>query len=250
MRKFLFHKTLYGLFSLLLFWYVLHLFLRSNVIPDPYQTLVVFSRLLKGDLLFHMGASFLRVAAALVISLCLGMPMGLWLGVSKKADRIISPVVYILYPIPKIAFLPILMLLFGLGDVSKIILIITVIIFQILLAVRDAVKEISHQLLLSAKSLGLNAWQRYLHVIIPATLPNLVTSLRIGIGISISVLFFSENFATSYGLGYFIMHAWAILKYKEMFAGIISLSLMGFFLFKGLDWVERRLCPWMMAAKK
>lgn len=82
--------------------------------------------------------------------------MGLWVGLNTTADRFLSPIVYILYPIPKIAFLPVIIILFGLGDRSKVILIIAIIFFQILLAARDGTKEITKELLDSARSLGLN----------------------------------------------------------------------------------------------
>jgi NitT/TauT family transport system permease protein len=242
-------KTLYGLLMLLVFWYFVHIVIKSSIVPNPYETLLVFIKLIRGDLLIHLGVSMLRIIASVAISMIIGVPLGLWIGANKKADAIISPVVYILYPIPKIAFLPVLMLLFGLGNTSKIILIITIVILQIILATRDGVREIPIQLYYSVKSIGLNTLGTYLHLIIPAVLPRIFSALRISVGISISVLFFSENFATSYGMGHFIMHTWSILKYKEMFAGIVALSLMGFFIFKCIDLVEKRLCSWMFIEK-
>jgi NitT/TauT family transport system permease protein len=164
---------------------------------------------------------------------------------SKKLDDIIAPVIYILYPIPKIAFLPVLMLLFGLGNTSKIILIITIIVFQILLGARDGVKEIDTQLFYSMKSLGLNKTQIYRNLVVPAVLPKIISSVRVSIGISISVLFFAENFAATYGLGYFIMNTWASIKYIDMFAGILALGLMGLLIFKLIDFLEKKLCPWI-----
>jgi NitT/TauT family transport system permease protein len=242
-------KTLYGLLMILLFWYLTHIGIKSKVVPNPYETFLVFIGLLRGDLLLHIGVSILRVVAAVAITMVMAVPLGLWIGSSKRVDAIISPVVYILYTIPKIAFLPVFMLLFGLGNTSKVILLITIIIFQILLATRDGVKEIPEQLTYSAKSLGLNKWEMYRHLIVPAVLPKIISALRISVGIGISVLFFSENFATSYGIGYFIMDRWAILKYKEMFAGIIGISIMGYFIFKGIDLIEKKLCSWMFMAK-
>ena len=119
---------------------------------------------------------------AILISLVAGSLIGLWIGMSKKADELISPVVYILYPIPKIAFLPILMILFGLGNTPKIVLIITIVIFQIIVAVRDGVKEIPKELFYSVLSLGLNKMQIYRHLIIPYVLPKIITAVRISVG--------------------------------------------------------------------
>ena len=242
-------KTLYGLLMIVGFWYLLHNVIQSKVVPNPYEAFLAFIYLLKGDLALHLGVSILRVIAAVAISMVIAVPLGLWIGSSKKADAILSPVVYILYTVPKIAFLPVFMLLFGLGDKSKVILLISIILFQILLATRDGVKEIPRQLYYSTRSIGLNTWGLYEHLIIPAVLPKIISAIRISVGVGISVLFFSENFATSYGIGYFIMDKWAILKYKEMFAGIIGISIMGFLIFKGIDLAERRLCPWMFVEK-
>ena len=242
-------KTLQGLLMILIFWYLVHIVIKSKVVPDPYETFMIFIKLLKGDLALHIGISIVRVITAVAIAMVIAVPLGLWIGSSKKVDSIISPVVYILYTIPKVAFLPVFMLLFGLGDSSKVILLISIIIFQILLATRDGVKEIPVQLHYSIKSLGLNKWGMYRHLIMPAVLPKIISALRISIGVGISVLFFSENFATSYGIGYFIMDKWAILRYKEMFAGIIGISLMGFLIFKGIDLAERKLCPWLFIEK-
>lgn len=231
------NKRLYGSLIVILLWYLLHFAVNSEIVPSPQATLLSLIRLLQKDLLLHTGASLLRLLAALLASIIIGIPLGLLIGMSKKADEIISPAAYILYPIPKIAFLPVLMLMFGLGNTSKIILIITIIVFPILLGARDGVKEIDIQLFYSMKSLGLNKTQIYRNLVVPAVLPKLISSIRVSIGISISVLFFAENFATSYGLGYFIMNAWAIIKYEDMFAGILTLSLMGLVIFKLIDYI-------------
>ena len=238
-------KTLYGSGVVLILWYIMHIFIKSNIIPGPYETIVTFVTLLQGDLLLHVATSLFRITAAVLISMLIGLPLGLWTGLSKQADAILSPVLYILYPIPKIAFLPVFMLLFGLGDSSKIILIVTIIIFQIMLAARDGVKEIPGELYFSVRSLGLNRLQIYKDLVVPAVLPKIISALRISIGVSIAALFFGENFATTYGIGYFIMNCWIMVDYVQMFAGILALSLMGMLIFKIIDLLERRLCPWI-----
>jgi len=245
LEKLKYLKPLYASFIVILLWYLLHFIVNSAIVPTPHETIIAFFMLLKKDLLLHIGASLFRLIAALLISMLIGVPLGLILGMSKRIDSVISPVVYILYPIPKIAFLPVLMLLFGLGNVSKIILIITIIVFQIMLGARDGIKEIDTQLFYSMKSLGLNKTQIYKNLVIPAVLPKLISSLRVSIGISISVLFFAENFAATYGIGYFIMNTWSMIRYVDMFAGILALSLMGLLVFKFIDFIEKKLCPWI-----
>lgn len=80
-------------------------------------------------------------------------------------------------------------------------------------------------------------------------IPKIITSLRISVGVSISILFFGENFATTYGIGYFIMNSWLMVNYTEMFSGILALSIMGFFIFKLIDIVENKLCRWIILGK-
>ena len=240
-------RTLYGVCMVFFLWQVLHFFLRSPVVPSPYRVLGRFFILMPNSLFFHLSASFMRILTALGFSLLIGVPFGLWTGMNQKADGVISPIIYILYPLPKIAFLPIFMILFGIGDASKILLIITIIIFQILLAVRDGVKEIPKELFYSVRTLGVSSIGMYRHLILPAVVPRLISGLRISIGISISALFFAENFATHYGIGYYIMNAWTMVDYLDMFSGILALSCLGFLLLKGLDFFERLLCPWLFA---
>lgn len=239
-------KTLYGCAAIAVFWYILHAAVNPRAIPGPDGTVLTFlHQLFEGDLLIHIVASLLRIAAALSISILIGIPLGLWMGLSRKADTIVSPVAYILYPLPKIAFLPIFMIIFGLGDGSKTALIVSVVMFPILLAARDAIKEIPLQLFYSVRSLGLDRYQIFTNLVIPAILPKVITAIRISIGISISVLFFSENYATVHGIGYYIMNAWAIVRYEEMFAGILALSLIGLIIFKLVDLMERKACRWL-----
>lgn len=230
---------------MLILWFLLDVLVSSNIIPGPFETILTFGKLMvNGNLSLHIIVSTFRITAAIVISLSIGVPFGLWLGLSKRADAILSPVTYILYPIPKVAFLPLFMMLFGLGNSSKIILMISIIVFQIILTVRDGVKEIPLELHYSVKTLGLNRWQIYINLVIPAVLPKMISALRVSIGVSIATLFFSENFATSYGIGYFIMNCWVMVDYIQMFAGILAMSIMGILIFKAIDMLESKLCPW------
>lgn len=242
-------KTLYAGLTVLLFWTALHLTIRSAIIPSPWLTLQVTIDILP-TLMRHLAVSLGRVLSAVMIAVFLGGAIGLWIGLSNRADQWITPVVYLLYPLPKIAFLPILMILFGLGNAPKIILIVMIIIFQIILAARDGVREISRELIVSVQSLGLGRLDLYRHLVLPAVLPKVITAARISIGVSISVLFFGESFATTYGIGYFIMNSWLMVNYVEMFGGILILSLAGLVLFKLIDLFESHFCRWIRIGKE
>ncbi len=242
-------KTLYACLIVLLLWYVLHLAVGSPVIPSPGETVKNFIMIFPQTLALHLLASLGRVLAALAVSFLLGSLAGIWIGANKKADGLVTPILYILYPIPKIAFLPILMILLGLGNLPKITLIIIIIIFQFIIAARDSVIEIPKELFYSVLSLGLGRLDIYRHLLIPAALPKIFTALRISTGISISIIFFAENFASTYGIGYFIMNSWVMVNYVNMFSGILALSILGLLLFRIIDFLEARYCKWLKAGK-
>lgn len=234
---------LIALVGLLLAWHILSLMLDSPALPTPFESvamLVTYGSQLVPDFLI----SLYRVVIALIIGTALAMPLGLIIGRSPRLDAVFGPLLYILYPIPKIVFLPILLVLLGLGDAPKIVLIALAIFFQVLITVRDAAKEVPEASVLSVRSLGASRFDVYWHVVIPASLPELFTSLRISSGTAVAILFFAEAIAGSTGLGYFIVDSWALLNYPRMFAGIIAMAVLGVILYEIFDILERRLARW------
>jgi NitT/TauT family transport system permease protein len=236
--------------ALLLFWHFAAVILRTPMLPTPLQAFLATFRLLQGDLMLHVSISTYRVILSILISLFLGLPLGLLMGYSPKVDRILAPLVYLIYPIPKIVFLPLILLFLGLGDTSKIFLISFIVFFQILVTTRDAARKIPSQVIDSLRSLGGKRHHIYRHVLLPATLPDVLTALRLSMGTAIAVLFFAESFATTEGLGYFIMDAWSRAAPDEMFAGIIMMGLLGVFLFLIVDALESFLCRWQKVQKR
>lgn len=236
-------RNLYAFSVIILTWYGLHFFVDARLIPAPHDALWI---LLKSwDVIgMHVLFSLYRILSAIVITLIIGVPLGILIATHPKIDQYVAPIIYALYPIPKIALLPLIMLFFGLGDASKILLVGLIILFQILVSTRDGVRGINAMYYTSMRTLGASKWQIYRHMIIPALIPNLLTSLRLSIGTSISVLFFAENFATRYGIGYYIMDSWLKLDYTGMFAGIVAIGFMGTALFALIDRLERLLCRW------
>jgi NitT/TauT family transport system permease protein len=175
------------------------------------------------------------------LTLLTAVPAGVAIGRWKSLDRILSPVLYVLYPVPKIALLPVLMLLFGLGDSSKVVIVFLVLFFQVLVSVRDAAREVPLPFLISLRSLGGTRWHALRYVLAPALMPALLSSLRVGTGTALAVLFF---FGTSVGLGWFVMESWMRMSYVDMFAGILCLGLAGLATFLLIDLLHHRLCRW------
>ncbi|MBI9104295.1 MAG: ABC transporter permease [Spirochaetales bacterium] len=241
-------NLLYGIIIIIALWYLLSLLLDERLIPAPHTVLLLFGTLsIKGILPLHALFSLFRLVAALILALLPAIPLGIAIGINPRLDRILSPILYLLYPLPKIAFLPIFMVLFGLGNLSKIILLWAVVIFQLLIAVRDGVQSIPREYHIAADTLGLTKRRRFFKLYLPSALPGLFSALRISVGIGMAVLFFAENYATSYGLGYFIMNSWVMINYPMMFSGILTLGLLSYLVMIGLDHLENSLCPWKIS---
>lgn len=227
-----------------LVWHLTAVAVNKPVLPTPWLALQKFLTLWGQSLWRHFLVSSWRVLASLIISMFTAVPLGLLLGRSEKADRYLAPLVYLLYPIPKSVFLPLIIVFLGLGDAPKIFLITVILFFQILVAARDAAKGVPRQSLYSMQSLGANRWQIYRHVIWPGSLPEILTALRISIGTAIAVLFLAESFASEAGLGYLIMSAWGRQEPGEMFAAIMGMALLGFGAYILVDLLERTWCRW------
>lgn len=232
-------------------WYFLSYYVGVNLIPRPDMVWLHLGVLLfNGTIFLHAGFSLIRIAVAIGFALVIGVPLGVMAGANKKMDKWFSPIVYLLYPIPKIAFLPVFIVLFGLGDLSKIMLLFTVLVFQLILAARDGMKQIPIEYHRVVNVLELSKKDKLLKLYLPSVLPSLFNSLRIGIGISLAVLFFCENYATTYGIGYYIMSNWMMVNYVGMFAGILALSLLAAGLITCVDLLEMKYCKWLIYEKK
>ncbi|MGN0073135.1 MAG: ABC transporter permease [Coriobacteriales bacterium] len=234
---------LFAIVFVLAGWELTALLLDTPALPTPQDTVPILARFAP-ELAPGFAVSFYRVAVSLAIGVCLGLPVGLALGRSPRLDALFAPVLYILYPLPKIVLLPILLVLLGLADAPKIALISLTVFFQVVVVMRDAAKAIPQATLLSVRSLGAGRWDEWRHVVLPATLPELFTTLRVSSAVAIAVLFFAEAIAGSTGLGYFIMESWAMVNYPRMFAGIIALAALGVIVYELFDLLEHRATRW------
>jgi ABC-type nitrate/sulfonate/bicarbonate transport system permease component len=243
MRK---RDILLATLGLLLAWQLAAMLIDRSVLPPPWQVLRAFALALPQDLGRHLLVSAWRVVASIVVAVVAAVPAGLGLGLSPTINRLAAPVIYLLYPIPKIVFLPVVLLLLGIGNLSKVFIIALILFFQVLVVVRDEAANIRPELIASVRSLGAGRRAIFRFVYLPACLPAVLTSLRVSIGTAIAVLFFAESFATTSGLGYYIIvESWGRLAYAQMYAGVVAMSLLGLALYFVVDTLERRLCPWL-----
>ena len=225
-------------------WLIGYWVVRTPVIPSPIVVYQNFGTVFANDILKHVLFSLKRIGEGLGLSLLVGIPVGILMAYSKAADKILYPLVYFSYPIPKTALLPIAMLLLGMRDGSKVVILFLIIVFQVIVAVRDSVRNIDASLYLVTVSAGASKRQIVWHITLPAIFPELLTSLRISIGTAISVLFFVEAYGTKYGMGYYIVDAWSRIDYIGMYSGIIVISVAGFIMFEAVDCLSSKLCAW------
>lgn len=233
---------------LLLGWHALALALDSPALPSPAEALPAFIGLLP-DLWPHTLISLYRVLAALAAGTMLAVPLGLAIGRSRVADALFAPLIFMTYPVPKVVFLPILLIFFGLGNASKIVLLGLIVFFQVLVSARDAARSVPENAILSVRSLGARRLAIARHVVFPAALPEIFTALRVSIGTAIGVLFLSESIAGNDGLGWFIVDAWGLINYPRMFAGILAMAILGVVLYEAADAAERWATRWKGTAR-
>jgi NitT/TauT family transport system permease protein len=239
----------FALLVLLLFWQAAAMLLNRPILPTPWVVARAFILELGKDLPKHFLTSLWRVIASTLLSIVLAAPAGMVLGQSRRLNSLFAPLIYLLYPIPKVVFVPVILLLLGVGDLPKIVIIFLILFFQVLVLVRDQAAALRPELIQSVRSLGAGRRALFRFVYLPASLPAILTALRQSVGTAVAVLYVAEMFATQRGLGYYIfMNGSTLFNFPAMYAGIIAMSMLGLGLYFTVDWLERRLCPWQSAS--
>ncbi len=235
---------LLAFFILNVLWYLASLWINQSMLPSPFA---VYQHLIEMDMTtlgLHTYNSLIRLFWGVLIAVVIGFLVGLLMGRSDRWNKLLDPMVYLTYPIPKIALLPIIMLLFGLGNSSKIILITLIVVFPVILSVRDGIRGIPSSYYKHLHVLGASNWQQFRVITLPAGAASILSALRVALGTAIAILFFTEVYGTQYGLGYFIMDAWGRLDYLDMYSGILVLSAVAFLLFVLIDVLENKVLKW------
>ena len=233
-----------GFIILNVIWFICSLLMNSRILPSPLKIYANLPKILENKFYIHIFASFYRVGIGLLLAFIIGITIGLIMGYSDKMNKLLNPLIYFTYPIPKMALLPIAMTIGGLGDASKITMIVLITVFPIIVSVRDSVINVSKENYNMLLSLGANNLEQFYHVTLPSILPDILTNIRLSIGTAFSILFFSEAYGTNKGVGYFIQDSWSRINYIDLYSGIFILSILGLILFILIDVIENKLCKW------
>lgn len=213
-------------------WWALVVASGSVIFPTPWQVVTGTAELIRdGTLWRHIGASLFRVAAGFGIAVAVAVPLGLWMGWVRGAYTALNPVLQILRPISPIAWIPIAILWFGVGDASPIYLIFISSVFPMAVQTTVGVHTIETRYLRAAANFEVSRRELFRRVVIPAALPQIIVGMRIGLGVAWLVVVAAEMIALRSGLGYLIIDSRnAGNRYDLVIAGMILIGLIGLLL--------------------
>ncbi|HBI9886056.1 TPA: taurine ABC transporter permease TauC, partial [Escherichia coli] len=192
----------------------------------------------------HLAASLTRIMLALFAAVLFGIPVGIAMGLSPTVRGILDPIIELYRPVPPLAYLPLMVIWFGIGETSKILLIYLAIFAPVAMSALAGVKSVQQVRIRAAQSLGASRAQVLWFVILPGALPEILTGLRIGLGVGWSTLVAAELIAATRGLGFMVQSAGEFLATDVVLAGIAVIAIIAFLLELGLRALQRRLTPW------
>ena len=192
----------------------------------------------------HIGASLGRIGTALVMAVITAIPVGIAIGKSKVVRGILDPIIEFYRPIPPLAYLPLIVIWCGIGELSKVLLIYLAIFAPIVIATATGVRTVDQAKIRAAQSLGATQKQIIQHVILPSALPSILTGIRIGLGVGWSTLVAAELVGASEGLGFMVQSSSQLLATDVVIVGILIIAVIAFALEMGLRRLQRKLIPW------
>lgn len=243
-------KTIFtGLLSLVagvLLWHVLLAWLYpGSLLPLPWRVFVTFIDLLSTrDFYLHIGASVKILGIGWLVGALSGWLIGLLIGLSVVMRRVLSPWLVLLFPIPKIALLPVFILVFGISDTARIATIMAGVFFPVVFCVYQGVRSVPLSLIEMGKTFGLTRLQQVRMIVIPGVLPSTFLACRLTTAIGLILLVSAEMIGARYGIGAFILGAGSMAQMEQLFAGVLILSLFGLSLFMVWELLEKRLIHW------
>lgn len=223
--------------------------LDQRFFPAPSSVLGTFRHLLfdmpyDESLVAQILASLQRAAIGFVIGAIPAIVVGCLMGLNRFINAAVQPLIGALLPIPKVAILPLLMLMFGIGEESKWAIIAVGVFFQVVVATATGVANIDRIYLDVGTNFGASRLATFFTIALPGALPNIFAGLRLGWGIALLLLVTAEMFSSKSGLGYLIWQSWQTLSVEDMYVGLITIAGLGIVSFALIDMAERRLVPW------
>jgi ABC-type nitrate/sulfonate/bicarbonate transport system permease component len=208
----------------------------------------IWSDLITGDLLINTGVTLYRASAGFLIGAVAGIVLGMGICRNRLANWFFDPIISVGFPMPKIAFLPVVMLWLGVYDMSKITMISVEAIFPVVTATIVGIRGVERELLWSARNMGAGERELLWQIALPAALPQIITGLQVALPIALIVAIVTEMFMGGYGLGGAMNTAARFADSRGVFAGIVEIAVIGYALVKGMGLIRRRLLLWHQEA--
>jgi ABC-type nitrate/sulfonate/bicarbonate transport system permease component len=239
-----------GIFSVLVLLLAWELFARSGRVTafmlPPFSAVVerIYSDALSGDLVSNLGRTLYRSMAGFAIATVGGITLGALMSRSRIIRWFFDPIISVGFPMPKIAFLPIIILWLGVYDVSKISIVVFDAIFPVVTATLAGIASVDKELIWSARNMGATEREVMWQIKLPAALPQILTGLQVALPISLIVAIIGEMVMGGYGLGGAMMSASRFADSRGVFAGIVEIAVVGYALIKAMAVIRRRLLVW------
>jgi len=200
--------------------------------------------IISGELFGELGPSLWRMFAGYFIGVGLGVALGLLMGYFRFFYSLLEPITEVLRPIPSPAYLPIVILFLGIDDEMKIFMISFASLFPVLLNTYSGVRSVDPIQLQTAQTFGVTGWKLLWQIVLPSASPYIFTGMRVSLAVALIVMVISEMVAASSGIGYFILSAQRGFKIRDMFAGVLTLAVVGYVLNRVFVWIENRVLAW------
>jgi ABC-type nitrate/sulfonate/bicarbonate transport system permease component len=219
--------------------------LDARFFPTPTSVMAELVVLIaSGRLFVDAGWTVLRVLVGTLLGAVPALILGVLLGLSPVLRAFVQPAINAFYPIPKVALLPLVMMLFGIGEISKWVIVAIAVFFQMFFSTLAGVANIERIYLDVATNFRATRWQVYWTIALPGALPFIFTGLQLGVGMAIIVVVIAENFGTQVGIGFMIWRSWQVFEVRDMYIGLIVVAFLGYAFQLLLQRLQRKVIRW------
>jgi ABC-type nitrate/sulfonate/bicarbonate transport system permease component len=232
---------------LLFLWEILA---RAGVIsqlffPPPSRIVrTLYDLLISGKLMLHLVATLERLGPGVLVGGVAGLILGLIMGWSSRIRTVLDPIIAAIHPIPKLAIFPLIMIIFGIGEISKVIAIAIACFFPMLINSMAGVRQLSPVFFEVSRNYGASPWKTFTRIIIPGSLPMVLTGARLAINMAMVISISVELLAAKEGLGVIIWFSWQTMRIEDLYASLIVIAALGISLNLLLQHLSHRLVPW------
>jgi ABC-type nitrate/sulfonate/bicarbonate transport system permease component len=244
-----FEPWLPGLFTILCF-ILWEIFARTGIIsrlffPPPTSIIhTLVKMLMSGKLIVHLAATLQRLSLGGLLGGLSGLILGLIMGWSTRIRNMLDPIIAAIHPIPKLAIFPLIMILFGIGELSKVVAIAIACFFPMLINSMAGVRQLSPVFFEVSRNYGASAWKTFTRIVMPGSLPMILTGARLAINMAMVISISVELLAAKEGLGVIIWFSWQTMRIEDLYASLIVIAALGIGLNLILQYLSHQLVPW------